>query len=146
MIEFQRGTMQSELAFITSQIAKFIFKDAFLIITFAFPLPTVTQSVQNLFSLTQEANMTITLTLALFLSCFLFMGVSKVSILQQNFKYLIRLFIPWLDIFSLPIITINIQLLTINLDQNAALAVFNLVSVVSISIIQIFYNLFHFTK
>lgn len=45
MIDFQRGTMQSELAFLISQLAKFIFKDAFLILLFISPFPALTSAI-----------------------------------------------------------------------------------------------------
>ena len=138
--------MQSETAFITSQIIKFCFKDAFIILLFLPPLPTIKETVQGLLSGVEDINKGISLTLGIFLSCFLFMAGSKLAILHERFKYLIRLLIPWLDIFSLPMIAISIYLLLLNLPENPLLAIFNVLSVVSVSIIQVFYNLFHYTK
>jgi hypothetical protein len=146
MIEFQRGTMESELAFIISQIAKFIFKDAFLIIIFVFPLEKVIAAVRTFFLLTEQLNLPVTLFLALFLGGFLFMGICRHPPLQQKFKFIIRLFVPWLDILSLPIVAVSIQLLKLNLQQEVALVAFNVLSLLAISLIHVFYNLFHFTK
>lgn len=86
------------------------------------------------------------MALGVFLSCVLFMAGSKLAILHERFKYLIRIIIPWLDILSLPIIAISIHLLLLNLPENPLLAIFNVLSVVSVSVIQVFYELFHFTK
>lgn len=53
---------------------------------------------------------------------------------------------PWIDIFSMLILTISFQLLLINLRENLILIPFNVATIVAISLIQIFYNLFNFTK
>lgn len=53
---------------------------------------------------------------------------------------------PWIDIFSMLILTVSFQLLLINLKENVMLVSFNVATIVSISFIQIFYTLFNFTK
>lgn len=53
---------------------------------------------------------------------------------------------PWIDIFSLLILTISFQLLLINLKENVMLIAFNIITIISITFIEIFYNLFNFTK
>lgn len=44
------------------------------------------------------------------------------------------------------IVTVNMQLLLINIRENLALIPLNILSIISISLVQIFYNLFNFTK
>jgi hypothetical protein len=66
--------------------------------------------------------------------------------MQVKLNFLVQMLAPWLDIFAMLIVTVNIQLLLINFEKDPALAAFNILSIIAISLIQIFYNLFNFTK
>lgn len=53
---------------------------------------------------------------------------------------------PWMDILGLPVVVISIHLLRTNLSASPLLALLNFLSAISASLIQLCYNLFHFTK
>lgn len=54
--------------------------------------------------------------------------------------------VAWVDIGALLIITISLQLLSVNVGSNLWLLTFNLLAVVAASLISVAYSLFNFTK
>lgn len=64
----------------------------------------------------------------------------------MKLKKVVQLVVPWLDIFALMIVTVSMQLLLINMRENLALVPLNILSIISITVVQIFYNLFNFSK
>lgn len=129
-----------------SQVAKLIFKDAFIILFFIFPLSTLTDMVEQLFIFTRGLNLMITVSFGLFFLGFMVLVTSECSFLSMKLKKVVQLLVPWLDIFALMIVTVNMQLMLINMRENLALVPLNILSIISISLIQIFYNLFNFSK
>lgn len=146
MDTLQRGCMQSELAFVLFQIVKLLFRDAFIITVFAFPLPNTQTILNSLFAGVGSANVAVSIILAFFLiGLCVFIAVMPAD-LQEKFKSLLQTVVPWVDVTALLIITINLQLLSLNIGSNLWLMPFNIVSVVAASLITIFYTLFNFTK
>lgn len=102
--------------------------------------------VEQFFNFTQSINLVLTFLLAFFLVTFLLVAASQCFFLQLKLKSLVKLLVPWLDIFAMLIITISMQLLLVNIRESMALIPLNILSIISISVVQIFYNLFNFTK
>lgn len=66
--------------------------------------------------------------------------------LQEKFKSVLQVVVPWVDVLALLIITISLQLLSANIGSNKWLLPFNLLAVIGASIITVAYSLFNFTK
>lgn len=101
---------------------------------------------KQLFTLTLDLNLMITISLGLFFLGFLALVTSECSFLSMKLKKVVQVIAPWLDIFALMIVTVNMQLLLINMRENLALVPLNILSIIAISVVQIFYNLFNFSK
>jgi hypothetical protein len=82
MYTLQRGRMESEFGFIVSQVANLVFKNAFVLTIFIFPIDSLNDAVKLFFTMTAELNLIITLVLLVFLSSFLFLGMTKIACLQ----------------------------------------------------------------
>jgi len=53
---------------------------------------------------------------------------------------------PWLDALSLSIVIITINLIFVNISNNIALVICNIISLIVVTAIQVVYNIFYFTK
>jgi hypothetical protein len=146
MDTLQRGCMQSELAFVLFQIVKLLFRDAFIITLFAFPLPNTQAMLTVLFAAVVSVNEAVSIVLALFLAAVIALTAVRPAELQEKFKSVLQTVVPWVDVTALLIITVSLQLLTVNAGSRLWLLPFNLVAVVAASLITLSYSLFNFTK
>lgn len=93
-----------------------------------------------------QYNTYVTVLLGVIMGLFMFMFLSKLKSFQEKFKIILQIFLPWIDIFAFSVVSVQILLLITNMKNNILLAAFNILTIISVSFIHIFYNLFNFTK
>ena len=93
-----------------------------------------------------QYNTYVTVLLGVIMGLFMFMFLSKLKTFQEKFKIILQIFLPWIDIFAFSVVSVQILLLITNMKNNILLAAFNILTIISVSFIHIFYNLFNFTK
>jgi hypothetical protein len=91
-------------------------------------------------------NTYVTVLLGVIMGLFMFMFLSKLKSFQEKFKIILQIFLPWIDIFAFSVVSVQILLLITNMKNNILLAAFNILTIISVSFIHTFYNLFNFTK
>ncbi len=138
--------MSSSLAFMIYQFLKCSFKDIFIITMLVFPLELLSNQTQRFFQIMASHNSIVTLLLAVIMGLLMFMFLSKLQSFQEKFKIILQIFLPWVDIFAFSVVSVQILLLITNTKNNFFLVVLNIFTIISVSFIHIFYNLFNFTK
>lgn len=87
-----------------------------------------------------------TIFFGILMGLFIFMFLTKLQSFQEKFKNILQTFLPWIDVFSFGLVSIQISFLMTNMNTNFFLASLNIFTIIALSFIHIFYNLFNFTK
>ena len=100
--------MQSELTFFFFQIIKLLFRDAFIVTLFASPLPNTQDILAGTFAGIREVNGAVSVVLALFVAGVISLATIRPTGLQEKFKTVLQIVVPWVDVTALLIITISL--------------------------------------
>lgn len=146
MNTLQRGTLESQLAFVVFQIIKLFFRDVFIITIFAFPLPALSDAVTSLFSACSTFSVGLSIVSGVFFTGLVVCGSFRSGWAEEKLRKPLQVILPWVDVLAFLFISINIILLVQNASNRVWAVCFNILAIIFASLITIFYTLFNFTK